>query len=439
MTFAPNKPKTAAIASEISSQTSIDLHSSRSPASGVPPIAQQLSQAEKEARNDRLLQDAAVAGVETALRNRKVNTTRAYSKAQKLWLQFCDEFDFKDRYHVNTEKLLLFTQNVVLKITVPPTKKKNNKRKLKAVEADDASCSSDENNDEAQEGGRGLEAAAQAIDETADDQPEGALLKYNSAKGYISAILDLYNQQIARGEHQNPNPRGLGVRGHLKDLRAATFARIRALHEDRAIGTIVDSYSPDLMHRFVEHCWSTTSWVEPRLRTALDFLIGHFFLLRGQLRRSAEFADMFVLEFPNEGSQPCLCWIFIFDNGKANKTGKKQYLGCMRHKDYLLCTQGALAQYLFYRFHIAEHNWPDFSAPSCWDAIKLLKGGNDPTKPLDATTQRKWIRGVFNEIGHYSSKTTHAGRRGGAQWAEIAGVSEEEVSAELTFANDNFS
>jgi hypothetical protein len=32
-----------------------------------------------------------------------------------------------------------------------------------------------------------------------------------------------------------------------------------------------------------------------------------------------------------------------------------------------------------------------------------------------------------------------AGRRGGAQWAEIAGVSEEEVRAELTFANESFS
>jgi len=245
----------------------------------VPPITQQLSQAEKEARNDRLLQDAAVVGVETALRNRKANTTRAYSKAQKMWHKFCDEFEFKDRYDVNTEKLLLFTQEVVLKIRVPPTKK-NNKRKLKAVEANDASSSSDENNDEAQEGGL-FEAAAQAIEETADNQPKGVPLKYNSAKGYISSILDLYNQQIARGEHQNPNPRGLGVRGHLKDLRAATFARVRAHHEDRAIGTTVDSYSPALMHRFVEHCWSTNSWVEPRLRTALDFLIGHFFLLRG--------------------------------------------------------------------------------------------------------------------------------------------------------------
>jgi hypothetical protein len=69
------------------------------------------------------------------------------------------------------------------------------------------------------------------------------------------------------------------------------------------------------------------------LRTLLDFLAGHHLLLGGQLRRSAELAAMFVMEFPNEGSQPCYCWIFMIDNGKTNNTGKRQYLGAMRHKE----------------------------------------------------------------------------------------------------------
>ena len=172
--------------------------------------------------------------------------------------------------------------------------------------------------------------------------------------------MDLYNQQIARGDHTY---RGFGVRGHLKDLRATAFERIRALHEDRAIGSILDSYTPDVMMAFVRELWSGNRYVDQRLRTLLDFLGGHHLLLRGQLQRSAEFADMFVMEFPNEGSQPCHCWIFMIDNGKTNNTGKRQYLGAMRHKEVLFCSQGALAQYLFHRFHLAGHPWPDFKSP----------------------------------------------------------------------------
>ena len=171
--------------------------------------------------------------------------------------------------------------------------------------------------------------------------------------------------------------------------------------------------------------------MDQRLRTLLDFLAGHHFLLRGQLRRSAEFADMFLMEFPKEGSQPCHCWIFMIDNGKTNDTGKRQYLGAMRHKDVLFCSQGALAQYLYHRFHVAAGHseaWPDFKLPALWDTIKLLRGGTkDPTHPLDDTTQRKWIRDTFEAIGHAGTQTSHSGRKSGTLWADIAGVSEEEV------------
>jgi centromere DNA-binding complex CBF3 subunit-like protein len=150
--------------------------------------------------------------------------------------------------------------------------------------------------------------------------------------------VGLETPELARpGTCRQTSPR-LGPR--RRRLRASAFERIRALHEDRAIGSILDSYTPDVMMAFVREPWSGNLYVDQRLRTLLDFLGGHHLLLRGQLRRSAEFADMFVMEFPNEGSQPCYCWIFMIDNGKTNNTGKRQY-------------QGALAQYLFHRFHLA--------------------------------------------------------------------------------------
>jgi len=62
-----------------------------------------------------------------------------------------------------------------------------------------------------------------------------------------------------------------------------------------------------------------------------------------------------------------------------------------------------------------------------WDRIKLLLG--EPSgreRPLNYTTHNSWIHRVFKHIALINSKTTHAGRIAGAQWAEIL-VPEKEV------------
>ena len=63
------------------------------------------------------------------------------------------------------------------------------------------------------------------------------------------------------------------------------------------------------------------------------FFINHYFLLRSDNRCKLELADLNVIDLPNEDLQPCKAWVCIFDNGKTNSTGKKQYMGVMRHKD----------------------------------------------------------------------------------------------------------
>src|SRR6266850_4332110 len=100
---------------------------------------------EKERRIADLFKKADERGVETALRNRKPNTTRAYKKAQELWAEFCARYEFPDGLYVNSSKLLLFTQEVVLKITVnrsQKTKTKRGKRKISKVVDEDADSSS---------------------------------------------------------------------------------------------------------------------------------------------------------------------------------------------------------------------------------------------------------------------------------------------------------
>lgn len=143
----------------------------------------------------------------------------------------------------------------------------------------------------------------------------------------------------------------------------------------------------------------------------------------------AELADMFILHLLTESlSQECWCWIFVFDNGKTNSSGKKQYLGALRNKDFQICRIGALAMYLFVRFHLKKEAWPNLHSLEHWDRIKLLRGGSNRERELNGKTHRTWIRDVMSTVGIASSKSTHAGRKTGAQQAEILGVPESEVS-----------
>lgn len=103
-------------------------------------------------------------------------------------------------------------------------------------------------------------------------------------------------------------------------------------------------------------------------------------------------------------------------------------MSAMRHKDVEICMQNALTQYLFYRYHIKEETWPDFSSPEKWSRNKLLIGDlKFPYKSLNETTQRKWIRRVFNEVKIQNEKVLHSGRKKGAHLTDVAGVKTDEV------------
>lgn len=101
-------------------------------------------------------------GNETALKNRR-NTTKAYNRPQKLWKEFCTKFDFEDKEFVSTAKHL-FTQQVVLELTVQPQRQRKakgkGKRKAAEVEEEDIASSGDDIDKE-----KSFEVAADVIDD----------------------------------------------------------------------------------------------------------------------------------------------------------------------------------------------------------------------------------------------------------------------------------
>jgi hypothetical protein len=141
-----------------------------------------------------------------------------------------------------------------------------------------------------------------------------------------------------------------------------------------------------------------------------------------------ELADLSLLDYPpSEGPTPCGCLVSLLRDGKLNKTARKEFMGALRHKDPLFCTQGALAQLFFWRWHVAGEPPPSFRRRQDWYRIKVLVG-RDREQELSYPTQLQETWRIFGAAGLIASKKTHLPRRVGAQDAETHGTSLAQIS-----------
>jgi hypothetical protein len=133
-------------------------------------------------------------------------------------------------------------------------------------------------------------------------------------------------------------------------------------------------------------------------------------------------------------------------------------MGSIRHKNPLLCCHGALAQYLFWRFHISGEEPPSFRGRRGWYDTKLLvttastakatanrtgaKRNLVGSKPgggewawneteLSYIAQAQEIWRIFETAGITSVEKTHAMRGCAARAAELHGVPDPQVSPSL--------
>jgi hypothetical protein len=102
-------------------------------------------------------------------------------------------------------------------------------------------------------------------------------------------------------------------------------------------------------------------------------------------------------------------------------------MGALRHKDPLFCTQGALAQLFFWRWHVAGEAPPSFRERKAWYKIKVLVG-RDREQELSYPTQLQETWRIFGAAGLAAVKKTHLPRRVGAQDAETHGSSLTQIS-----------
>jgi hypothetical protein len=261
-----------------------------------------------------------------------------------------------------------------------------------------------------------------------DADEKGSLLTKSTVDAYIAAVLELWRLQVAHGNGNTENPRGIAVRGFLEQRGRQRGKLDRASYKDRGSDGIQAGYSPDEWQRIQDLLLKDAVHTPQNLRTRVDLLFGHYYLLRGENRRKMELADLSMLDYPpSEGPTPCGCLVSLLQDGKMNKTARKEFMGALRHKDPMLCTQGALAQLFFWRWHIAGEAPPSFRQRKDWYRIKVLVG-RDREQELSYPTQLQETWRILGAVGLTSTRKTHLPRYGGAQDAEIHGSSLGQIS-----------
>jgi hypothetical protein len=261
-----------------------------------------------------------------------------------------------------------------------------------------------------------------------EEEDQGSLLAKGTVDAYVAAVLELWRLQVAHGGKNTKHPRGVAVRGFLEQRGRQRSKLDREAYKDRGSDGIQAGYSSQEWLCIQDLLLKGAAYAPQSLRTRVDLLFGHYYLLRRENRRKMELADLSLLDYPlTEGPSLCGCLVSLLQDGKMNQTAKKEFIGSLRHKDPLLCTQGALAQLLFWRWHVAGEAAPSFRRRQDWYKIKVLVG-QDREQELSYPTQLQETWRIFGAAGLVSSKKTHLPRGAGAQAAETHGTSLAQIS-----------
>ncbi|KAM4059025.1 centromere DNA-binding protein complex CBF3 subunit [Hirsutella rhossiliensis] len=337
------------------------------------------------------------AGIQAKKDEQPANTTRSYAAKQREWKAWCHTpraaadgslYSWPDGELVTPDKLAAWLkEDILLRRVVPPQKKKPRARgKIR---------------------GNGNGEAVQAAELLADDREgyvpptglataavdltEGSLLTRGTIDAYIAAVIELWRLQVAHGNANTENPRGAAVRGFLEQRGRQRGKHDRASFKDRGSDGIQAGYLPDEWLRIQDLLLTGAAYTPQNLRTRVDLLFGHYYLLRGENRRKMELADLSLLDYPpSEGPTPCGCLLF------------------------------------FWRWHVAGEPPRPSGAVRTGIGSRSSSGGTASRSSYPTQLQETWR--IFGAAGLIASKKTHLPRRVGAQDAETHGTSLAQIS-----------
>ncbi|KAM4066744.1 centromere DNA-binding protein complex CBF3 subunit [Hirsutella rhossiliensis] len=150
---------------------------------------------------------------------------------------------------------------------------------------------------------------------------------------------------------------------------------------------------PDEWLRIQDLLLTGAAYTPQNLRTRVDLLFGHYYLLRGENRRKMELADLSLLDYPPSEARPL--WL----PGPSTA--------------------------LLWRWHVAGEPRPS-GAVRTGIGSRSSSGGTASRSSYPTQLQETWR--IFGAAGLIASKKTHLPRRVGAQDAETHGTSLAQIS-----------
>jgi cellulose synthase/poly-beta-1,6-N-acetylglucosamine synthase-like glycosyltransferase len=252
-------------------------------------------------------------------------------------------------------------------------------------------------------------------------------LGIDTAKMHIKACVDFYCKRTNDPSFRHlsgifTHPRGTDMKSFESNIQTRCRIAAEDAYVDPGVGSIHDGYTANDLRRIVKTYMELRTNRHGNLRDRMVFLMNNNMLLRGEISRGLQLNLISHLLLEDEGPTRCPCLVFMYNWGKNNPKKITQYSGAIRHKDVNVCAFGAVGLYLFFRFHVENEPFPDFTNSEIWFDIKLVKGSNR-LKPIAATTQTDSVTKIFDACGISSKKKTHSGRGSGARTAEQSGMS----------------
>jgi hypothetical protein len=284
--------------------------------------------------------------------------------------------------------------------------------------------------------GRKRKAPAESVEESDEDVngsstvgiEETPQIGWNSFDGYVNAVMDIWKKQhlLEKFPPNYPTPtRPPAVKELLKNAKKEVMAQNSAMYEDRGIGTLSDEISAHEQGKLAQFYWLKNT--EEGLKQRADFLMSFALMSRGDNLRNLKLSEIGHRFYPEEGVSGSHLLRTVWRKSKKNQYGNIQQNTLMRHKDVTKCPFGALGLYLFFRYHVREDPWPDFSRPDFWYDLFVFPNGTRSDKPMTYTKQYQGIKSAQEQLGISVTSKTQIGRKTGASFAENSGANEASI------------
>ena len=154
-----------------------------------------------------------------------------------------------------------------------------------------------------------------------DDAQSELVLMYNSVRGYVSAINELWKHQTSLKLHSAPQPHNVAIKALETSIARGEHQRRRREYVDRGLATIRDGYMASQILDICRQVWQSglgPQKEEQHLRTFVDFLFGNSMLLRLSNRLPIELPYIFSMPLVREGPKGnSWCLVTVMDQGKV--------------------------------------------------------------------------------------------------------------------------